>query len=283
MKNLIFLLLFCLALLTESAKSQSPFSVYVGGGACWYYGDLQPSSFPNLKTIGLSGQGGLRYQFYRKFAVALNYQYDLLKGADGYSTEIPRKNRNLGFYNHTHEISLRLSYDFLRSDRFKIVPYVFAGFGYFRSKPKAFDGTELQPLGTEGQYIGDNLYPQPYAIWHPSIPLGIGVRYRISCRFSLKLEFTYHKTFNDFIDDASSNYPSLAALSATPNGATAVTYSDRRLALPPDVYGSRGNSDRVDNFADINIGLIIHFTRCKGRSGGIYEDCKALYKNLDKQ
>jgi hypothetical protein len=280
MKKICFCLILVSNLMVSKVNSQSRFAAYVGGGMCWYYGDLQPSFIPFVKTIGLGGQAGVSYQFYRKFGIALNYQYDLLKGSDGYAAEIPRRNRNLGFYSHNHEISLRLTYDILRTDRFKVVPYIYAGFGYFRFNPRAFDGIALAPLGTEGQNIGRNSYPQPYSNWAPSIPFGLGVKYRISCRFSLKAEITYHKTFTDYIDDVSSAYPDMASLRAT-SGDLAVKYSDRRTD-PANAFRSRGNPKQNDAFMDVTLGLIIHFGRCNGNKGGIYEDCKALYKNLDK-
>lgn len=282
MKKLLPFLI--LVTLSTSSKAQSRFSAYLGGGMCLYLGDLQSSGFPNLKTLGLSGQAGFTYQFYGHFSASLNYQYAMLKGNDGYSTELARRYRNLGFYSHVHEISLRLNYDILRMDKFKVIPYIFVGIGTFRFNPRAFDGTELQPLGTEGQYIGDNKYPQPYSNWAFSLPLGLGVKYRISCRFSIKGEVTYHKTFTDYIDDVSSSYPTSAnpaAFDAAPNGAQALYYSDRRID-PSQAFISRGNPKRDDNFADITLGLIIHFGKCSSGKGGIYEDCKALYKNMGK-
>jgi len=284
MNRTFLLLIFISMFFTLSVSGQgsiSRLSVYAGGGAAYYMGDLQPLAFPTIKGLGLSGQAGLGYQLYRRFGVSLHYQFNHLRGDDALSNDIKRRNRFLSFHSDVHEVSLRLTYDLLRSDKFKSIPYLIAGFGYFHFNPLASDNTALQPLGTEGQYVGSNAYPQPYSLWTPSIPFGLGFRYRISCRFSIKAEVVYHKTFTDYLDDVSSkSYPNKADILASPNGATVWQYTDRRQE-PENAFFSRGNSDQKDSFLDINLGLIIHFGKC-GNKGGIYEDCKALYKNLDK-
>jgi hypothetical protein len=284
MSRIISILTLTFLLSLQSVFGQSALSrmsAYVGGGTGYYLGDLQPLAVPTLKTFGLSAQAGISYQVYRRFGVSLHYQFNHLRGDDALSKDIPRRNRFLSFHSDVHEISLRLTFDLLRSDKFKTIPYLIAGFGYFHFNPLAADGTALQPLGTEGQLFGSNDYPQPYTLWAPSIPFGLGFRYRISCRFSIKAEVVYHKTFTDYLDDVSSKtYPDRADILATPNGATVWQYTDRRQD-PANAFASRGNPERMDSFVDINLGLVIHFGKC-GSKGGIYEDCKALYKNLDK-
>ncbi|MBX7182034.1 MAG: hypothetical protein K1X82_07980 [Bacteroidia bacterium] len=284
MKRSIFTLISILFLSYHPSISQGPISrlsAYIGGGTGYYLGDLQPLAVPTIKTFGLSGQLGVSYQFYRRFGVSLHYQFNHLRGDDALSTDIKRRNRFLSFHSDVHEISLRLTFDLLRSDKFKTIPYLIAGFGYFHFNPLAADGTALQPLGTEGQYVGTNDYPLPYTLWAPSIPVGLGFRWRISCRFSVKAEITYHKTFTDYLDDVSSKeYPDKADILSMPTGSptTTLAYSDRRVD-PANAFLSRGNPSRMDSFLDMNIGLVIHFGKC-GSRGGIYEDCKALYKNM---
>lgn len=258
-------------------------TIHAGGGLGWYLGDLQPSVIPFKQTIGLSGQAAVGYQFLGRFGAVLNYQYNLLRGNDGYAQDTARRNRNLGFFSHTHEASLRITYDILRQDKWRSIPYLFVGVGMFMHNPKAFDGTALHPLGTEGQYIGSSDYPKPYKLNNVSVPFGIGYKHRIACNISLKAEFTYHKTFTDYIDDVSSKtYPNEVTLAATPNGQQAVRYSDRRLTTEQGkVFGSRGNSDAVDNYLDFTFGVIFHFGKCRKGRGGVLENCKQLYKNVD--
>ncbi|NDC41332.1 MAG: hypothetical protein EBZ77_07260 [Chitinophagia bacterium] len=272
MNRTFLLLIFIFMFFTLSVSGQgsiSRLSVYAGGGAAYYMGDLQPLAFPTIKGLGLSGQAGLGYQLYRRFGVSLHYQFNHLRGDDALSNDIKRRNRFLSFHSDVHEVSLRLTYDLLRSDKFKSIPYLIAGFGYFHFNPLASDNTALQPLGTEGQYVGSNAYPQPYSLWTPSIPFGLGFRYRISCRFSIKAEVVYHKTFTDYLDDVSTTYVGADKFSSKPKNATARALQDRSVELnasePLGRAGKqRGNTSSFDQYLIANVSLSFHFTtyRC---------------------
>jgi hypothetical protein len=76
---------------------------------------------------------------------------------------------------------------------------------------------DLRPLGTEGQY--SNLLPtdanygvKPYSLIQPTIPIGVGVKIRMSKRLDVRCEFGVNYFFTDYLDDVSRNYVDLGAL-----------------------------------------------------------------------
>ncbi len=81
------------------------------------------------------------------------------------------------------------------------------GIGIFTFNPEArFGGDEwidLQPLGTEGQWLADpeNRYPEPYELTQFNIPFGGGLRFRLSRRWDMEVEIGWRKTFTDYLDD----------------------------------------------------------------------------------
>ena len=68
----------------------------------------------------------------------------------------------------------------------------------FNFKTKAPDGTELQPLATEGVN---------YSNFSWSVPFGLGVKYSISEHLGATLEWRMYKSFTDYIDDIHGLYP----------------------------------------------------------------------------
>jgi len=276
-KIIALTLLFGLGLIGRTV-AQSRFSIYVGGGGMYYIGDLSPSPLPNLHFIKLCGNGGINYRFSPHFSLDLNYTKGGITADDKRAKDAFRINRNLHFNSHIDEISLRLVYDILNIQYWRFVPYIFAGVGYFHFNPTA-DGVALQPLGTEGQYIPGGSYPKPYKLWQVSLPVGIGLRHRFSMHFGWKVQLTWHYTLTNYLDDVSSEtYPDSLKLLATPNGKTALHFSNRKIHQ--DNINVRGNPNNKDSFLDLSVSLIYYFT---GKSKDRYEDCKDLYKNIRKE
>ncbi|MFL5728924.1 MAG: DUF6089 family protein [Cytophagaceae bacterium] len=120
--------------------------------------------------------------------------------------------RNLHFRNDIKQVSVILKYDiFPNTDHYRKRPvynmYGFAGLCGFYHNPKARDDkgkwTSLRPLHTEGVRYS------PYQI---AIPLGVGVRYKLSLQWDLEVDITYMFTFTDYLDDVSKTYPDPSSL-----------------------------------------------------------------------
>jgi len=194
----------------------------------------------------------------------LNYTAAHIVGDDSFAASSSKRDRGLRFENIMHELSLRGTFDILRNDKWKFLPYLTAGVGALYFEPKR-DGTALRPLATEGvSYL-------PVTV---SFPVGVGLKYQFNCRWAMKLEAIYHWTLTDYLDDVSGAYPD--ADNEVP------FYSDPGNVSPPREM--RGNPALKDGFWDVNIGVIFFFKGCgSGKKGGLIEDCNELYKDVDME
>ncbi|GAA4839958.1 DUF6089 family protein [Algivirga pacifica] len=117
--------------------------------------------------------------------------------------------RNLHFRNNITELNTMIVYDFIKNDglyyrrrRFPI-PYISAGIGVFYHSPMARDvdnpdkWVHLRSKQTEGvSYL-------PVAL---AMPLGVGVRWRITNKLDIAAEATVRYTTTDYLDDVSSEF-----------------------------------------------------------------------------
>jgi hypothetical protein len=80
--------------------------------------------------------------------------------------------------------------------------YIFGGIGAFYTNPKTFyqgQWVALQPYATEGYH---------YKKYVMNIPMGAGFYFTLNKKNRIGFEINYRKTFTDYIDDISGNYPS---------------------------------------------------------------------------
>ncbi|GAB4327943.1 MAG: hypothetical protein OHK0038_01650 [Flammeovirgaceae bacterium] len=124
--------------------------------------------------------------------------------------------RNLHFRNDILEYAITFQYDIFKSlghfsDRKRFTPYIFTGISIFHHNPKAKTPNDLggiwinlQPLGTEGQ--GREGFDKKYSLVGLNIPVGLGFNYKLARRWDVSLEFAYHLTNTDYLDDVSKSY-----------------------------------------------------------------------------
>lgn len=196
--------------------------------------------------------------------------------------------RNLHFRSPITEVSMQVCYDFIGNyRRYKyrpfFTPYIFGGIGVYAFNPKAqfFDVAqnksvfiELQPLGTEGQFLPllDQGYPRPYALTQINIPFGAGIRYKFTYMIDVGFEVGLRKLFTDYLDDVSSLYPNLRALEL--QNPKSYIMSDRSLDITENnrrqyPYGAgsgnvRGFSNQDDwyVFSMLTVNFIIDNRKC---------------------
>ncbi len=111
---------------------------------------------------------------------------------------------------------------------FPIMPYAIAGISVFYHDPRAktpldYQGPEgagewvrLKPLRTEGQGLTREFSSDPtrrgtsyddlYSLIQVAVPIGLGVRTRLSKRIDIAFEIAYRFTFTDYLDDVGGNY-----------------------------------------------------------------------------
>jgi hypothetical protein len=205
-------------------KKKRYWSVGLSGNALNYFGDVVPKS--NLASFDIEftrPQIGLFIQkrLFPSVTFRLNAAWGQVAGSDLKTSDpedLPtggyyRYRRNLHFRNTLYELSTVVIYDLIKNPSLSYrrsegaIPYVLAGIGVFYHNPQAkrpegFSGTEwvdLRPLKTENQIT-------PYSPIGISIPVGLGVRYRISRQMDIAFEMAYRFTLTDYLDDISGNY-----------------------------------------------------------------------------
>ena len=266
-----------------NSRGQSDFSYSIGGGIMYYSGDLSDSkSLPQLEILRAYGKIDASMLLVDRLDLSLRYMHGSIEGNDALSDKRTNISRNQTFFSPIYEfiLMIRVRAFSVRKQRL-INPFATAGIGYFWFNPKAkLDGKvyELQPLGTEGQFIPNGGYPAPYKLSSGASAFGLGVFIRLSDQFSIRVEGISQLTMTDYLDDTSNNYPDSSALAATPNGAIAVLFSSRRPGGFPNEGRSRGNPTRND--AIITFGLSVVYT--PGQTGGTNAPRPGIIRKIGK-
>lgn len=183
--------------------------------------------------------------------VGLSFLKGTLKGDDALSNDKYKRLRNLSFKTDLMEFALKMRLEFFKTVDFRPVnTALIIGFGLIRFNPTdEINGNQvdLQPLGTEGQFISEPGYPVPYKLTSTVFMAGIGTRITLSSRMALLLDLTPRITFSDYIDDVSTSYPDSSALAASPGGSLAVqaSYQGQNSTFPARgrQRGSPSNND----------------------------------------
>ena len=206
--------------------------ISLGIGTSNYYGDLAPFNRPVQSTLQ-NIRWNASFNYTRHFSPHLSGRVGFtwariaaddnrLEGVAGLEQLYVR---NLHFRNDIKELSFSGIYNFVPESRSfrnreKIIPYIFAGIAIFHHNPEAkvpkdYAGSEaspgewvsLQPLSTEGQGLisgnpaANSYEAQPYNLINVSIPMGIGLRYKLNREWDLGFEVGLRYVFTDYLDD----------------------------------------------------------------------------------
>ncbi|MBK8338633.1 MAG: hypothetical protein IPK99_00790 [Flavobacteriales bacterium] len=115
--------------------------------------------------------------------------------------------------------------------------------------------------------------------WHIGIPMGMGVRYMITRKLSLGVEFSYYSFFTDQLDGVSDRYASYTELEDAYSGDVRAEELARYISDPTG-WGTtgeiddprtsvRGNPALPDGFSYLNLEVSYKFKRGVGRSSFI--------------
>ncbi len=229
--RIAFLIIFNICTLTSFAQ----FNWEIGGmlGSSNYLGDIggKENKVSNFGPADLvfsatrfSAGFFLKRQLHHRFFVTGMLSYIYITGKDSDSPGTWREPRNLSFFNHIGELSIRGEYYIMAAEDVSIKRntvskgfgiYIFAGAGAIFNYPLTkYNGqtVALQPLATEGP-------EKKYSVVQAVFPVGFGFSYsfrgsRIGSfssrglrKHRIGLEFNYRFTFTDYLDDVSSTYP----------------------------------------------------------------------------
>lgn len=288
MKN-FFLLVLSVLLIHTHTRAQTGPGFFAGGGTTWYYGDMNDRLITHPKLLRYYFTGGALYRFSPRIYVAASFSYGKLAGADSLAIQDFNRRRNLNFRSDIWHVNLRMEYRLLGmrgSASRAITPYVFGGVGYFHHNPiGTYNGVdyELQPLGTEGQYLESGGYPRPYSLYGINFPFGVGIEFKLTAQFALRVEVANHFTLTDYLDDISTSYADSTLLSTTPNGALAVeAASNIASGYPREGFG-RGDPKQNDNYAFAGISLLWKPGEGKGKGAGNREQAGGRKKRKKKK
>jgi hypothetical protein len=233
----------------------------VGGwvGASNYFGDLNTEWRVNRPH--LAGSLGARYNFNDRLALRFGGTYGRISASDADSRNVYEQRRNLSFRSDLFELSTQFEFNFLPyihgSRDYYFTPYMFVGPSLFRFNPKAeYEGQwySLQQLGTEGQFRGEE-----YNLIQGAITYGMGLRYDLSYRWSLNVEFSARKYYTDYIDDVSGVYADARDIRAL-HGDLAANLADRSGEPKIGLQGrQRGNGKKNDFTVFLGVGVMYYF------------------------
>lgn len=244
----------------------------ISAGAMGYMGDLG-NSFPTGRyNLGFGGYAS--YRLSPMFALRGSVLRGKISAFDSDSDALLKQARNLSFRSDITEFSVQGVFDFFFTSRSYVyrpraTPYVFTGVSVFSFKPQApIRGTwlDLQPLGTEGQYLKDPgvEYPDPYKLVQIAVPMGMGIRIELADEADLEIECGLRKTFTDYLDDVSGYYPNLRKLKK--QDPVAFELSDRSLPVIIEGRDSepRGQPAQKDwyVYTVVSFSFIIDWVRC---------------------
>ncbi len=231
------------------------------GGVSYYLGDINPSQ--QFKQIEPAYGAVARYNISTRWAFSFAFTTSDLIGDD--LVVMHNEDRALNFSSRIYDGSLMAEFNFFDyftgSKKNYVSPYIFGGISLFHFTPRNLDGVLLRPEGTEGQFAFDSnderVGPEPYSQFGFSIPFGLGIKYSLTKRLGMTLEWRMHKTFTDYIDDISTVYPENQNVSPVPNP----NYTDPTGNFSPGMQ--RGDRNTNDWFSFAGISLTYKFNLIK--------------------
>lgn len=179
------------------------YEIGINAGTLIYQGDLTPSAIGSFKTpsfvFGINGSRRLT----NVLAARLDLNFGRLRGADSaYASPEWRKQRAFGFTTPITEVTGSLVYYPLGTEG-KFSPYLFAGLGLAfvnikrdYSSYNAAYFSEAEDLDQRLQQDVEHSLPRTI----PVLPLGVGLRYALTERFSLNSEAGYRLMRTDYLD-----------------------------------------------------------------------------------
>lgn len=188
--------------------------------------------------------------FYRHslgLSVGANVVFTELVGSDAFTEIQSRAQRNLSVRTDLLEANIVAEMHPFSSIPIASRMHVSAGLGAIYFQPKANYNNEwvkLQPLGTEGQnYI---VGATPYNRINVVVPFGAGYKFPLGRFSTLNLDFSFRKSFTDYLDDVSTVYANTAALLETGGELSAALADPSSLNFAEG--SQRGNPNSNDNY-----------------------------------
>lgn len=229
-----------------------------------YLGDLQPKVY-TYDQPGFSSGMFIRENVTSFLSFRASFNYARLHASDSKSLDQGHKERNLSFRTYLVEFGADMQINMLPFDKynksnkkyrryFNYTPYVFGGVNVFHYNPKTMykgQWVDLQPLQTEGY---------TYNLTQVAIPFGLGFKYQMNKHIGFSIEFGMRKTFTDYLDDVSTNYPNLNALAIKDPIAADLSFRGDEVPENPQTLPAAGSQRGLSQNKDWYIINNISFT-----------------------
>ena len=263
MKKIFFIVTIVLFYQTNITLAQRGWEVGGWAGVSHYFGDLNTNF--DLKRPGLAGGAIFRFNFNDRLCLKMSANYGNISADDKNSSNIFEQRRNLNFRSTLVDGTGQFEFNFLPYNYFDksqwFSPYLFAGLSVYHFNPQGkYNGSwyDLRPLGTEGQFRGEEYYTTQMALAY-----GGGLKIALNEVWSINIELSARKLFTDYLDDVSKTYPNMNEIRKQ-HGDIAVLLSDPSV---PDSEGKkvgqfgrqRGDSKNNDMFTFFGIGILYYF------------------------
>jgi opacity protein-like surface antigen len=199
-----------LAILVSSPVllSAQKFSIGLLAGVATYQGDITEKYSTqgiaeNKPTLG----GFIKYHFNEKLSIRANYLQGVISGDERIYHNTPwRVERGFSFKSPITEIATMIEWDALNwqfgnngyAQGQKLSLYLMGGLGFVKTKP-VVDFNEPNPMFEDVNI--DKL--AQYNRNHLVIPMGMGVKWKITSNQTLSLELANRATFTDYLDGIS--------------------------------------------------------------------------------
>ncbi|CAN5272286.1 hypothetical protein BH20BAC1_BH20BAC1_21430 [soil metagenome] len=244
---------------------------------------LGGSFLKDLNIKNTQPAGSIYFTAYYRSFIALRFEgtFGRVRASDdvlgtGDRIALYRYTRNLSFRSNINEVMLVAEIHPLYAREFKqgrkiplLSPYLVGGIGLFTFSPQAKLNGEwvyLRSLSTEGQGFPEYPDRKRYSLQQICLPLGGGVKYKLSPLFNTSVEVVYRILNTDYLDDVSTNYIDREVFSKNFTGKQleqALLLHDRKYGVDPNLSSfpgeQRGNPDVNDSYFTFNIkiGLVL--------------------------
>lgn len=192
-------------LITKTSIAQinlSKYEIGLGGGVFVYQGDLTPSPIGSYRTLSPTVNLFVNRIIDKKFSLRGSLFYGGLRGDDAaYPDPEWREQRALSFNARNIELTALLLYHPLGTDR-RLYTYLFggAGLGFTRiTRDASRFNAEYFVLENLQALLNEDLQRSPPKVL-PVVPVGAGIRYRVTTRLSAFAETSYRFTRTDYLD-----------------------------------------------------------------------------------
>lgn len=249
----------------NSLQAQQGWEAGFWGGGSWYFGDLNMSF--DLGQPGLAGGALMRYNFNERVCFKLSGNVGKVQADDKNSRNLFEQARNLNFQSQVMDGTAEFEFNFLKyvhgSKSEFFTPYLSAGVALHHFNPQTeYQGklVDLQPLGTEGQFQGEE-----YKLTKMGLAYGGGFKVALSYEWSINVFVSSRVLYTDYLDDVSTVYADKDDVEQF-NGEIAAALSDRSI----DVLGvnaeeisapgrQRGDSSNNDSYMFAGFSVLYYF------------------------